>query len=88
MHECGRLLLIPSTVDGHIGCTHVSTVVSYAAVNSGVQISPSILGGGVVIFPEEELLGHKAGILLPFSLDVLWMTEIVAYFILVEFELV
>ena len=35
--------LIPSSVDGQLGCFHVLAVVHSAAVNNGIQVSLSIL---------------------------------------------
>ena len=35
--------LIPSSVDGQLGCFHVPAVVNSAAVNSGIHVSLSIL---------------------------------------------
>ena len=35
--------LIPSSVDGQLGCFHVLAVVNSAAVNNGIHVSLSIL---------------------------------------------
>ena len=50
----------PSTV-GNLGCVQIVAIVNNAAVNTGVHIffCSSVLVS-LDIFPEVELLGHKA----------------------------
>ena len=35
--------LVPSSVDGHLGCFHVLAVVNHAAMNNGIHVSFSTL---------------------------------------------
>lgn len=43
MNNSIYILLIQSSVSGHLGCSHLLTVVDNAAVNTQVQASESLL---------------------------------------------
>ena len=58
---------IHSSVDGHLGCFHVLTIVNNAAMNIGMhvsfQISVFVLGGYI---PRSEIAGSYGGSIFSF----------------------
>ena len=53
-----HILVIHSSIDGHLDCFHVLAIVKNAATNVGVHVSLSIMFFSQGICPAVGLLGH------------------------------
>ena len=56
---------IHSSVDGHLGCSHVLAIVNSAAMNNGIQVSLSILVSSGYM-PRSGIAGSYGGFILVF----------------------
>ena len=56
---------IPSSVDGHLGCFHVISIVNSAAMNTGVHVSYSVLISSGYM-PRSGIAGSYGGYILSF----------------------
>ena len=56
---------IDSSVDGHLGCFHVLTIVNSAVMNNGIHVSFSILVSSVYM-PRSGIAGSYGGFIPSF----------------------
>ena len=56
---------IDSSVDGHLGCFHVLTIVNSAVMNNGIHVSFSILVSSVYM-PRSGIAGSYVAFILGF----------------------
>ena len=56
---------IRSSVDGHLGCFHVLTIVNSAAMNNGINVSLSILVSSGYM-PRRRIAGSRGGFIPSF----------------------
>ena len=62
---CTHYFFIHSSVDGHLGCFHVPTIVNSAAVNNGIHVSLSILDSSGYM-PRNGIAGAYGGFIPSF----------------------
>ena len=55
-----HIFFIHSSVDGHLGCSHVLAIVNSAAVNNGIHVSLSILVSSGYM-PRSGIAGSHGG---------------------------
>jgi len=60
-----RNFFIHSSVDGHLGCFHVLTIVNSAAMNNGINVSLSILVSSGYM-PRSGIAGSHGGFIPSF----------------------